>query len=215
MGSGFASVRCIRCGSYTQGDQFCGDCIERQQADENARSERAAQAIADRPAGASSSAGGLCPSCGRYASPGAKFCGFCRFQFRADRPGEGEMVHAGFWIRFLAIFIDGMILAALHFVVAMAITNPWSAFLLQEMVSATYIIGFWMGQGATPGKMAVGVKVVMANGQPIEFGAACLRYLGYLACALTLGIGYLMIAFSAEKRGLHDNIAGTAVIKTR
>ena len=86
------------------------------------------------------------------------------------------------------------------------IPDPVTAFFAQVFLNATYTIGFWIGQGATPGKMAVGVKVVMANGHPIEFGAACLRYVGYIACALTLGIGYLMIAFTAEKRGLHDFI---------
>jgi len=214
MSSGFASVRCIRCGAYTQGAQVCGDCTERQQAEEAARAERVTQAIADRPADATVS-GGLCPSCGRYAGPGAKFCGFCRFELRALAPGEGELAYAGFWIRFLAALIDGFILLVMNVVLATVIPNAGTALFAQLILDATYTIGFWIGQGATPGKMAVGVKVVMANGLPIEFGAACLRYVGYIACALTLGIGYLMIAFTAEKRGLHDNIAGTVVIKSR
>jgi hypothetical protein len=88
MSSGFA-VRCIRCGAYTQGAQVCGDCNERQRADEAARAERVTQAIAERPANATSTpSAGACPSCGRLAGPGAQFCGFCRFQFRADRAGE-------------------------------------------------------------------------------------------------------------------------------
>ena len=124
-------------------------------------------------------------------------------------------MYAGFWIRFVAYFIDGVILGFTNIVLASLIPNPVSAFFAQVFLSATYTIGFWIGQGATPGKMAVGVKVVMANGLPIEFGAACLRYVGYIACALTLGIGYLMIAFTAEKRGLNDYIGGTVVIKTR
>jgi uncharacterized RDD family membrane protein YckC len=103
----------------------------------------------------------------------------------------------------------------MNVIVAQIITDPGSAFFAQIIFNAAYTIGFWIGQGATPGKMAVGIKVVMANGTPLEFGAACLRYVGYIACVLTLGIGYLMIALTAEKRGLHDNIAGTVVIKTR
>ena len=55
----------------------------------------------------------------------------------------------------------------------------------------------------------------MTNGEPIELGAACLRYVGYIASGLIFGIGYLMIAFSAEKKGLHDNIANTVVVKSR
>jgi uncharacterized RDD family membrane protein YckC len=216
MSSGFASVRCIRCGSYTEdGGQFCSSCVERQRSDESARAERVAQTIADRPAAASSAAGGVCPSCGRYANPGAKFCGYCRFQFRADRPGEGEMVYAGFWIRFLAWIIDSIILFGVNTVVGLVVADVLTMAMLQIFLGAVYSIAFWVGQGATPGKMAVGVKVVMANGGPIEFGPALLRYFGYWVSGLTLGIGYLMIAFTAEKRGLQDYIAGTVVIKSR
>jgi len=115
----------------------------------------------------------------------------------------------------VAWFIDGMILAGVNLVISLAIANPFSAFFLEVILGAIYHVAFWIGQGATPGKMAVGVKVVMANGEPIELGSAILRYFGYWLSGLILGIGYLMIAFSAEKRGLHDNIAGTVVIKTR
>ena len=207
----------MRCGAYTEGAaQFCGDCTERQPDDEAERAERVAQAIADRPAAAASTASGAaCPSCGRLANTGAGFCGFCRVQLRAIPLGEGELAYAGFWIRVLAALIDGAILFIMCVVVATLVPNVLTAFLLQPLLVTAYIIGFWIGQGATPGQMAVGIKVVMANGLPVEFGAACLRYVGYIACALTLGIGYLMIAFTAEKRGLHDNIAGTVVIKTR
>jgi uncharacterized RDD family membrane protein YckC len=216
MSSGFASVRCIRCGAYTDGAQVCGDCTERQRADEAARAERVTQAIAERPANATAApSAGACPSCGRLAGPGAKFCGFCRYQLRELAPGEGELAYAGFWIRFLASLIDGAILFVVNVVIASLIPDPVTALFSQIILNATYTIGFWVAQGATPGKMAVGVKVVMANGLPIEFGAACLRYFGYFVCALTFGIGYLMIAFTAEKRGLQDYIAGTVVIKSR
>ena len=216
MSSGFASVRCLRCGSYTEGGQFCTSCVEGQRTEETERAERVAQSIAERATTAGSSASGsLCPSCGRFTSSDAKFCGYCRYQFGAHTPGAGEFVYAGFWIRFLAWIIDSIILFGVNIVIGLFITNTLNAFVVELFLGAVYSIGFWLGQGATPGKMAVGIKVVMANGDPMELGPACLRYFGYLLSGLILGIGYLMIAFSAEKRGLHDNIAGTIVIKTR
>ncbi len=216
MSSGFATVRCLRCGAYTEGGQFCASCVERQRSEEAERTERVAQSIAERPAAAGPAASGsLCPSCGRFASPDAKFCGYCRYQLRAYQPGAGELAYAGFWIRFLALIIDSVILFVANLVIGLLVTNGLSAFALEVFLGAVYTIGFWVGQGATPGKMAVGIKIVMANGEPIEFGAALLRYFGYFVSWLILGIGFLMIAFSAEKRGLHDNIAGTVVIKTR
>lgn len=55
----------------------------------------------------------------------------------------------------------------------------------------------------------------MVNGESLELGPAVLRYLGYFASTLLLGIGYLMVAFTPQKRGLHDYIAGTVVVRAR
>ena len=96
---------------------------------------------------------------------------------------------------------------------AVAVNAPGDT-LLSFALSLVYTIGFWTAQGATPGKMAVGVKITTVDGEDIDFGRAILRYVGYIASALVLLIGYLMIAFTREKRGLHDYIAGTVVIRT-
>jgi uncharacterized RDD family membrane protein YckC len=66
---------------------------------------------------------------------------------------------------------------------------------------------------ATVGKMAVGLKVTDLNGKRISFGRATGRYFGRLLSGFILGIGFLMIAFSAKKQGLHDTLAGTLVVK--
>ena len=66
---------------------------------------------------------------------------------------------------------------------------------------------------ATLGKMALGLKVTDLNGNRISFGRATGRYFGHYLSALILGIGYLMIAFSEKKQGLHDMIAETLVVK--
>lgn len=70
-----------------------------------------------------------------------------------------------------------------------------------------------MAKGATPGKMALSMEIVMADGRPLTTSAAVLRYIGYIVNVATLGIGYLMIAFTPQKRGLHDYIAGTVVVR--
>jgi uncharacterized RDD family membrane protein YckC len=213
--SEFVSTRCIRCGSPGVGSgQYCATCAEEKRAEEAARAERVTQAIADRPT-VQSATGTLCPACGMWASPAARFCGYCRFQLSAVPGYAQQLQYAGFWIRLVAFIIDRIILGVVGFALGVVVTNVWELFLLQILAQAVYTIGFWVGQGATPGKMAVGVKVVMTNGEPVELGAACLRYVGYFFSGLILGIGYLMIAFSGEKKGLHDNIANTVVIKSR
>ncbi len=147
-----------------------------------------------------------CPSCGQSAAADAKFC-----------PGCGRVLsgveYAGFWIRFASYIIDAIILFVVGIVLAIAVGGTSGA-VLQFAVGVVYTIGFWIAQGATPGKMAVGIKITTVDGGDIDFGRALLRYIGYIASAIILLIGFLMIGFTREKRGLHDYIAGTVVIKT-
>ncbi|HEY0098049.1 MAG TPA: RDD family protein [Pyrinomonadaceae bacterium] len=70
--------------------------------------------------------------------------------------------------------------------------------------------------GTTVGKWATGLRIERLNGEPLGFGHATLRHtLGYLVSLLTLGIGFLLAAFDAEGRTLHDRIAGTVVVRER
>jgi uncharacterized RDD family membrane protein YckC len=68
----------------------------------------------------------------------------------------------------------------------------------------------WRGQ--TVGKMAVRIKVVRRDGGRVGLGQAFLRWLGYPASALPLGLGVLIALFDGERRALHDMLAGTAVV---
>jgi uncharacterized RDD family membrane protein YckC len=119
----------------------------------------------------------------------------------------------GFWIRFAAYIIDAIILFIVNIVLALIVGGAAST-VLGLAVGFAYLVGFWTAQGATPGMMALGVKITTVGGEPIDFGKALLRYIGYWVSGITLGIGFLMIAFTRQKRGLHDYIAGTVVIKS-
>jgi uncharacterized RDD family membrane protein YckC len=66
---------------------------------------------------------------------------------------------------------------------------------------------------ATVGKKAVGLRVTDLNGNRISFLRASGRFFAkFISWAIML-IGYLMIAFTAKKQGLHDMIASTLVLK--
>jgi uncharacterized RDD family membrane protein YckC len=68
--------------------------------------------------------------------------------------------------------------------------------------------------GRTVGKWATGLRVEGREGERLGFGRAMLRHtVGYLASLLTLGLGFLVAAFSREGRALHDVIAGTVVVR--
>jgi uncharacterized RDD family membrane protein YckC len=70
-------------------------------------------------------------------------------------------------------------------------------------------------RGATLGKMALGLRVVTSSGQRLTFLNATGRYFAKILSAIILMIGFIMIGFTDKKRGLHDMIAGTLVIKVR
>ncbi|MGE4419077.1 MAG: RDD family protein [Sulfurimonas sp.] len=86
--------------------------------------------------------------------------------------------------------------------------------LLFEVSVLLVTLLFWKKfQGATPGKKFFHVKIVDAKTlENIDNKQAITRSLGYIASTLILLIGFLMVAFRDDKRGLHDLLAGTAVI---
>jgi uncharacterized RDD family membrane protein YckC len=76
------------------------------------------------------------------------------------------------------------------------------------------IVGFWRYCGATPGKLAVGLKIVDARtGLAPSTGRLVLRLVCYLVSALPLYLGFVWVALDRRKQGWHDKIAGTVVIQ--
>jgi uncharacterized RDD family membrane protein YckC len=73
---------------------------------------------------------------------------------------------------------------------------------------------FFLGRfAATPGKMAIGAKVVREDGSRIGYGLATGRVFAEMISGLILLIGYIMAAFDEEKRTLHDRICSTRVVR--
>jgi uncharacterized RDD family membrane protein YckC len=146
------------------------------------------------------------------------------------------VVYAGFWRRFAAIIIDGILLSILVIPLRMALglfgLNPaieasrqgnfaalyfaalfgWGT-LISYALQITYYVYFISQKGATLGKMLMGVKVVTVSGGPISVGRAFGRYFAQILSGLILGIGFIMAAFDDQKRALHDHICNTRVIR--
>jgi uncharacterized RDD family membrane protein YckC len=86
--------------------------------------------------------------------------------------------------------------------------------IINLVLPAVAVIAFWIFKGATPGKMAIRARIVdAATGEPMSRRQAVLRYVGYFVSALSMGIGYLWVAFDRRKQGWHDKIAGTVVVR--
>jgi uncharacterized RDD family membrane protein YckC len=152
-----------------------------------------------------------------------------------------EKTYAGFWLRFVAIFIDIIIIGALQFVViapilaaigigvsnssAMDTADPMAMVATIAAVFSTVgIIGqvvqilyFTLMESskfqATIGKLALGLIVTDMNGGKLDFVKALIRNVSKIVSGIILLIGYIMAAFTEKKQGLHDIIAGTLVVK--
>lgn len=72
----------------------------------------------------------------------------------------------------------------------------------------------WGILGATPGKWLLGLRIVDHRGRsPIGLTRAILRMVAYTVSSLTLGFGHMMLVFRADRRSLHDILAGTRVVR--
>jgi uncharacterized RDD family membrane protein YckC len=149
----------------------------------------------------------------------------------------GSFLYGGFWIRFVAVFIDGMLLNIIGFIIlgviaAAAGINFFDpermrsqeqllrifalegVFLLISLAMTatyeTYCIGRW---GFTLGKMICGLKVVMTDGSAVSYGRALGRHFAKYVSAFIFYIGFIMAGFDERKRALHDRLCDTLVVK--
>jgi len=141
--------------------------------------------------------------------------------------GATPVAYGGFWIRVVAYVIDAILISLVLGVVASVLgisyvdmgdvtqSNP-TLNLLSLLVAWLYFALMESSErGATVGKMAMGLRVVSNDGKRLSFLNATGRYFAKIISALILCIGFIMIAFTDRKRGLHDMMASTLVIKTR
>ncbi len=142
-------------------------------------------------------------------------------------------MYAGFWLRVLARFIDGIILcisqvivggslgAAIAFIAGGRGGEIWLSALAGAYLGL-YVLGIVAGWlyytilessplQATLGKKAMGIYVTDLNGGRISFGRANGRYWSKILSFMTFGIGFIMAGFTQKKQALHDFIAGTLV----
>ena len=136
--------------------------------------------------------------------------------FTATRP-------AGFWVRFVAVLIDGVVLILAQGMLFGAGWILWggalgagmavrgATHLFSSLVGAGYSIVFHWMWGQTLGKMALQIRVVSMDGGPLSFGQSVGRYFATFLSALILGIGFIMAGVRPDKRALHDLLAGTRV----
>lgn len=257
-----ASVKCPKCGLVQLNGSVCGSCgaqftgqdkktgtLQGSSANENyANPSRPASSAGGASTSSTSSLRTACAHCGKQFSrdemiqyDGHSICAPCKPLF-LQKIKEGQtplanLVYAGFWIRFGAKFIDGLVLLFAGKLVE-AILNPFlgltpvpqgqppdmkiiidnfvksiPVLLVNMSIGIAYVTWFIGKYQATPGKKAFGLKVVMPDGGRVSYKRAFGRYFGEMLSSFTMLIGYMMAAFDEQKRALHDRVCNTRVVR--
>ena len=141
--------------------------------------------------------------------------------------------YGGFWIRVIAFFVDGALVRAAIWPVSMIFGLSGLGMMGRGfphggvgmhlfgggVVVTLVVFGSWLYEAfmlsspyqATLGKMIFGMKVTDVYGNRISFARATGRHFGKWLSTAILGIGYVMVAFTQRKQGLHDILAETLV----
>jgi uncharacterized RDD family membrane protein YckC len=126
-------------------------------------------------------------------------------------PAAG-LIYGGFWIRLVAYIIDAILLYIVNIILSQVASlgvYGWTSIL-----SIVYFIVLWGWRGQTIGMMPFNMSVVRnEDGGKITWVQAILRYIGLVISFLVIFIGVIWVAFDSRKRGWHDMIAGTVVVR--
>ncbi|MCP4269545.1 MAG: RDD family protein [Candidatus Brocadiaceae bacterium] len=169
---------------------------------------------------------------------GKLICGACKERhlqrLHEGVPSTKELEYAGFWVRVAAKLLDGLIFCGSLFAIILIISGVSGISFrsmstpegIQSLQSLSLIINlsqlifgvvlpvFFIGRfAATPGKMILGLKIIRSDGERVTYLRAFCRMLSEIISGMILYIGYIMVAFTDGKKGLHDIICDTRVIR--
>ena len=202
-----------------------------------------------------------CEECGKRIAETAKFCPYCGHSVgiadsvqpqQSVKQAEStlasletrqestpislepkqEQTYVGFWARFAANFLDGILIsifvspASIYIGHLVSRDRFWGYYGIREsgagalafysvlyVLSQVILLVLWSKKQASIGKMAIAAKIVDAKtGKAPTKKQLIGRYFAYLLSFLPLCLGFLWIAFDSKKQGWHDKLAGTAVI---
>jgi uncharacterized RDD family membrane protein YckC len=133
--------------------------------------------------------------------------------------------YTGFWIRWVATFLDGAITAIPFGILSIIVdlflnslglpklTMQILGFVISSAMTWAYFCIMTYNYGATLGKMLLGIAVKSEDLQKLTLGRVILREtLGKFISGIILGIGFIMSGFTEKKQGLHDKMASSVVV---
>jgi uncharacterized RDD family membrane protein YckC len=95
---------------------------------------------------------------------------------------------------------------------AIAPGSLWLQFALLAIVTV-FFCGFWVHGGQTLGMRAWRIRVVAQDGTPLSWPRAVLRFAAGVLALLPLGLGLWWGIFDAQRRGWHDRLTSTRVVR--
>jgi uncharacterized RDD family membrane protein YckC len=136
---------------------------------------------------------------------------------------------SGFGRRFVAYILDGLVVGVAGSIIDAIIAaivrgsfNDTGGYARNGIVSlilgVLYFGYFWSRNGQTLGYMALGLRLVRADGAPVSFGLGAIRYvliyLSFAVCLIPAIVSAFMVGLGSRKQAIHDMIVGTLVVRT-
>lgn len=134
------------------------------------------------------------------------------FDEKPKRAAAYEYELADVGTRLVAQIIDGFILGMITALLTMVFREPGTVG--GFLVGLLYNGYFWTQKdGQTPGKRIMNIRIVRVSGEPLDYAAVLVRYIGYYINTFVFGIGWLWALFNDKSQGWHDLLAGTYVVR--
>jgi uncharacterized RDD family membrane protein YckC len=140
---------------------------------------------------------------------------------------SSELEYVGFWLRVWACLIDSVLAMVILWPILRAYggASGWpflygypntDGLIMQLVLPALAVLIFWVARQATPGKMAIGARIVDAQTGARPSTAQFIgRYLAYYVSTILFGLGFIWVGIDPRKQGWHDKLASTVVVRAR
>ena len=118
---------------------------------------------------------------------------------------------AGFWRRFAASFIDGLVVGIPSWIVEFAVSRS-VGYLVGLIIAGAYFTYFHGRTGQTPGDSALSIRVVderNGTGQPIGYNRALGRWAMSYISGFAILLGFLWMLWDPKKQTWHDKAVGS------
>ena len=137
---------------------------------------------------------------------------YAQSEYTQESHGKSSGPRAGFWRRFAAAFLDGIIIGIINTILVRLLKGPGDAIAI--IIAIAYYVTLEGGPtGQTLGKRALGIRLIsFESGGPIGYPRAFIRFVGRYVSALVIFLGYFWMLWDKEKQCWHDKFAGDVVV---